>query len=121
LMRSREWLILVLFLTVILLTPAKIQGSTIAPMTPNYELKVFLNPNFVLDSDKKLKTEVLSYFNMPTSVEKIAVQFMDTEDLELNEEGWSVRIRKLESYTDKEFEIVYKKRYPIVNGDITGA
>lgn len=121
--KMNKWVIslLVVALVAILWIPVESQGSTPAPMTPNYELKVFLDPDVVLDADKRLKAEVIQYFQMPTTVEKLAVQFMDTEDLDLNDEGWSVRIRKKEEYKDKEFELAYKKRYPILNGDIDGA
>ncbi|WP_152669139.1 hypothetical protein [Paenibacillus sp. DMB20] len=120
---TRKWLalMLVMVLPATMLAPASMQGAALEPMTPDYELKVFLDPAVVLDGDKKLKSDVMSYFNMSTSPEKMAVQFMDTENLELNQAGWSVRIRKKEDYSDEKFELVYKKRYPIVNGDIDGA
>ncbi|WP_128895680.1 hypothetical protein [Longirhabdus pacifica] len=90
-------------------------------MVPDYELKVFLDPALVLNEDKKLNDAVQDYFNTEDTVEKLAVQFMDTEDLDIRQEGWSVRIRKKEAYSDEEFELTYKKRYPIENGDIDAA
>lgn len=111
--------ILVFLLLCIVVIPEQSYGTT--PMTPNYEVKVFLDPDVVLDADKRLKQEVINYFQMPSTVEKLAVQFMDTEDLDINEEGWAVRIRKKESYDDDEFQLTYKKRYPITDGDINAA
>ncbi|MGM1045702.1 MAG: hypothetical protein ACQEXX_06115 [Bacillota bacterium] len=120
---TRKWLVLmlVMVLPTTMLAPATMQGAALEPMTPNYELKVFLDPAVVLDGNKELKSDVMAYFNMSTTAEKMAVQFMDTENLDLNQAGWSVRIRKKEAYTDGKFELVYKKRYPIMNGDIDGA
>ncbi len=109
-----------IILVSVLLVPQSIIGSSPQPAVPNYELKVFLDPAVVLDQDKQLISSVNSYFNI-TSVEKLAVQFMDTDDLDMNNEGWAVRIRKKQAHTDSQFELVYKKRYPIVNGDIDAA
>lgn len=105
----------------IVIPEATIRSASPQPMTPDYEVKVFLDPEKVLDVNKNLRADVKTYFNAPSSVEKLAVQFMDTPDLDINAEGWVVRIRKQEAYTDKQFELVYKKRYPIENGDIAQA
>lgn len=110
-----------ILLAMTFIVPKTTMGSSSQPMVPDYEVKVFLDPAEVLDSDKNLKTSVKSYFNAPSSVNKLAVQFMDTDNLDINDYGWIVRIRKTEEYTDSEFELVYKKRYPVSNGDIAGA
>lgn len=89
--------------------------------TPNYEVKWYLDPAIVLNSDHKLRSDVLNEFGMPTTVEKMNVEYLDSDDLDLNDEGWEVRIRKMESDGDKDFELTYKKRYPIVNGDLQAA
>lgn len=99
------------------LTPAHAAGTAV----PNYEVKWYLDPAVVLDSDHKLKSSVRSEFGMPSTVEKMNVEYLDSDDLELNDEGWNVRIRKMEEFSDEEFELTYKKRYPIVNGDIQAA
>ncbi len=111
--------VMLALLALLLVVPSMVHGAS--PMVPDYELKVFLDPDVVLDQDRRLKQDVITYFQMPSTVEKLAVQFMDTEDLDLNDEGWAVRIRKKEEYTDSEFQLTYKKRYPIVNGDINAA
>ncbi|THF75345.1 hypothetical protein [Cohnella fermenti] len=99
------------------ITPAHAAGLAV----PDYEVKWYLDPAVVLNSDHKLKSSVLDEFDMPSTVEKMNVQYLDSDDLELNDEGWNVRIRKMEEFSDKEFELTYKKRYPIVNGDIEAA
>lgn len=88
-------------------------------MVPDYEVKLLLNPTAVLGSDNKLKPTVLSTFSMPTSVTKLNVQYLDTDSKDISNAGWSPRIRKKEGASD--FELNYKKRYPISNGDIDGA
>ena len=67
----------------------------------------------------KLKATVLSTFAMPTSVTKMNVQFLDTDAKDIYNVGWSPRIRKMEGGSD--FELTYKKRYTVSNGDIDGA
>lgn len=91
------------------------------PAIPDYEVKLFLNPDIVLNSDHNLKDSVRSYFGMPSSKTKISIQYMDTDTLDINDEGWNVRIRKMEDFSDEEFEITYKKRYPITDGNIDAA
>lgn len=88
-------------------------------MVPDYEVKILLNPTAVLGSDNKLKATVLSTFSMPTTVTKMNVQFLDTDSKEIYNAGWSPRIRKVEDEDD--FELTYKKRYPITGGNINAA
>jgi len=88
-------------------------------MVPDYEVKLLMNPTAVLGSDFKLTPTVLSTFSMPTSVTKMNVQYLDTDAKDIYNAGWSPRIRKKEG--DSTFELNYKKRYDITNGDIDGA
>ncbi len=87
-------------------------------MTPDYEVKLLMDPSVVLNpSDNKLTPTVLSTFSMPTTVTKMNVQFLDKNDKTIYNAGWSPRIRKTEG--ESGFELTYKKRYPISGGDIT--
>ncbi|GAA3407363.1 hypothetical protein ACFFNY_31955 [Paenibacillus hodogayensis] len=88
-------------------------------MVPDYEVKLLMNPTAVLNSDHKLKSGVRNAFDMPDTVTKMNVLFMDTDNRDLYDNGWSARIRKIEDKND--FELTYKKRYPIVNGNIAAA
>ena len=88
-------------------------------MVPDYEVKLLLIPTAVLGTDNKLKPTVLSTFSMPTSVTKMNVQFLDKNDKEIYNNGWSPRIRKTEGEAD--FELTYKKRYAVTGDDIDGA
>ncbi|OSZ99866.1 hypothetical protein A9Z42_0007220 [Trichoderma parareesei] len=89
------------------------------PMVPDYEVHLLMNPSAVLGSDFKLTPTVLSTFAMPTTVTKINVQYLDTitEDFHVN--GWSCRIRNVENKSG--FDLTYKWRLPVNNGDINGA
>ncbi len=88
-------------------------------MTPDYEVKLLLNPAVVLGSDHKLTSTVRSAFGMPSTVTKMNVQFLDTNSKTIYANGWSPRIRKTEGESD--FELTYKKRYAITGGNIDGA
>jgi hypothetical protein len=107
-----------LFTTAILALPAVLASS--GPMTPDYEVHIDLIPTAVLDTTSyKLLPTVLSTFAMPTSVTKINVQYLDTTNEDLSANGWSCRIRNIEN--ESGFDLTYKWRLPIQNGDINGA
>lgn len=88
-------------------------------MTPDYEVKLLLNHTAVLGSDQKLTSAVLSTFSMPSTVTKMNVQFLDTNNEEIYNAGWSPRIRKTEG--ESKFELTYKKRYAVTGGNIDAA
>ncbi|EEM84426.1 hypothetical protein bthur0011_15150 [Bacillus thuringiensis serovar huazhongensis BGSC 4BD1] len=88
-------------------------------MKPSFEVKLLLKPEQVLGDNKEMKQEVLEHFQAGTKYERIQVQFLDTANKSLSEEGWFARIRKKEF--SKDFELTYKKRYPIPNGVIQDA
>ncbi|PFV86314.1 hypothetical protein COL05_00040 [Bacillus sp. AFS059628] len=95
------------------------EGFAASPMTPSFEVKLLLKPEQVLGYNKEINQEVLEYFQAGTNSERIQVQFLDTVNKNLSKEGWFARIRKKEF--SKDFELTYKKRYPIPNGVIQDA
>ncbi|MDP7991283.1 hypothetical protein Q9B79_15950 [Bacillus sp. MHSD_36] len=95
------------------------EGFAASPMTPSFEVKLLLKPEQVLGYNKEINQEVLEYFQAGTNYERIQVQFLDTVSKNLSKEGWFARIRKKEF--SKDFELTYKKRYPIPNGVIQDA
>jgi hypothetical protein len=105
------------FASLALLSLTSVHAS--GPMTPDYEVHIDLQPTAVLDSSNKLLPTVLSTFAMPTTVTKINVQYLDTTSEDLNSQGWSARIRAIENKSG--FDLTYKWRLPINNGDINGA
>ncbi|WP_026910655.1 hypothetical protein [Patulibacter minatonensis] len=90
-----------------------------ANMTPDYEVKLLMNPATTLGSDNKPTPAVLSAFGAPSTVTKMNVQFLDTSAKDIYDAGWSPRIRKTEG--ESGFELTYKKRYPVGAGGIDGA
>jgi hypothetical protein len=88
-------------------------------MKPDYEVKLLLAPSAVLGSDRKLTSAVRAAFDIPSSVLKMNVQFLDTDRKEIYDHGWCPRVRKTEGEPD--LELTYKKRYPVTGGDIDGA
>jgi hypothetical protein len=91
----------------------------VSSLVPDFEVKVLLKPSEVLDSDNKLKADVLSAFGITSSAKKMNVQFLDTRKQDLSAKGWNLRIRKTEN--DPKFELTYKKRYEIGDGLSTTA
>ncbi|MBB3108292.1 hypothetical protein FHS18_000320 [Paenibacillus phyllosphaerae] len=89
-----------------------------ANMVPGYEVKFLLKSGSVLGSDYKPTSALKSAFGLGSAT-SLGVEYFDTDALELDEQGWDVRFRKKSNKSN--FEINYKKRYPIVNGDINAA
>ncbi|KAJ5906996.1 uncharacterized protein N7473_003912 [Penicillium subrubescens] len=86
---------------------------------PDYEVRLLLNPTAVLGPEHELTSTVLSAFHIAPTVTRINVQFLDKGSKEIYLAGWSARIRKAENEND--FELTYKKRYPIVGCDVDTA
>lgn len=84
------------------------EGFAASPMTPSFEVKLLLKPEQVLGPNKEMKQDVLEHFQAGTNYERIQVQFLDTENKNLSNEGWFARIRKKEF--SKDFELTYKKK-----------
>ncbi|KAH8647768.1 hypothetical protein BX600DRAFT_475832 [Xylariales sp. PMI_506] len=89
------------------------------PMVPNYEVHLQLDPSVVLNTDYRLVATVTEAFSMPSTVTKINVQYIDTVDEVLYDSGWSCRIRNTEN--ESGFDLTYKWRLEIEDGDIDGA
>ena len=92
--------------------------ASTAPMTPNFEVKVLLNPDNAIERRGLTPQPVenlLKTFNIPTGESKIAmaVQYLDTGKTKtIYTAGWSPRIRRMADDA-KRIELTYKKRYTI--------
>ncbi|MCM3630588.1 fibronectin type III domain-containing protein [Paenibacillus glycanilyticus] len=95
------------------------QPAFAAVGTPNYEVKLNLDPALVLDSSHNLVSAVRSEFDTGSSYKSYKVQYMDTASQSMQGRGWSERIRKRDD--ESKHEIQYKKRYDVANGDINAA
>lgn len=98
---------------------APLKAEAAANAVPTYEVKFMLKADQVLNSDLTLQDEVLDVFEIEEPASYQLVEYFDTESQELNDSGWNVRFRKKED--KKKYELTYKKRYAITNGDITAA
>lgn len=88
-------------------------------MVPDYEMKFLLDSGKVLNDDYKLDSEYRDFFDTGKKYETVGVLYLETEDYDFSNEGWYNRIRIKED-SDK-FDLTYKKRYSIENGDIEAA
>ena len=88
-------------------------------MTPDFEIKFLLKSAELLNTDNEFNDELRSVFTTPLTVTKINVMFMDKDNKTLYQARWSARIRKKEGIPN--FELTYKKRYPIEGEGIDAA
>ena len=93
--------------------------SAAANAVPSYEVKFLADPALVLNENGTPSTDVLNTFGLGANAQAIRVEYFDTDQLDLNDEGWNVRFRKKEDKPN--YELTYKKRYPILNGDVQAA
>ncbi|WP_341279959.1 hypothetical protein [Paenibacillus sp. FSL H8-0537] len=89
-----------------------------ANMVPSYEVKLLLDSTQVLNSNLTLTSAVSSQFNLTTS-RQTNVEYFDTNSHALDDAGWNARFRKKEDKNN--YELTYKKRYPVQNGNIDAA
>lgn len=88
-------------------------------MIPNYEVKLLLNSETVLNSENELNEEYKDFFSAASNYQNVSVAYVDTPDKAFNAAGWTNRIRIKENA--KKFELAYKKRYEIVDYDMDAA
>ncbi|UKZ74664.1 hypothetical protein TrVFT333_002334 [Trichoderma virens FT-333] len=85
-------------------------------MTPDYEVRLQLDPARVLNSEHELVSAVLESLKVSATPLQMNVQFLDNCSKDIYDAGWCVRIRKVEGKSHH--ELTYKKRYDINNGNI---
>jgi hypothetical protein len=101
------------------MAPAVVSARQAQNMTPDYEVKLQLNPSQVLDAAHDVLKPILDSFNVSEAPSQMNVQFLDTCSAEIYAAGWSLRMRKLEIKPN--LELNYKKRYNIDKEDIVSA
>ncbi|KAK3315638.1 hypothetical protein B0H66DRAFT_565686 [Apodospora peruviana] len=93
-------------------------ASTKSTMTPDFEVKLLLNPSTVLDPvTHDIVPAILSNFSIAdgSAPTLMNIAFLDTPSKEIYAAGWSPRIRR-NGDKPKNFQLTYKKRYPIPDG-----
>ncbi|KAJ5329856.1 hypothetical protein N7452_010246 [Penicillium brevicompactum] len=88
-------------------------------MAPDYEVSLLLDSSKVLTAAHKLTDCIRSAFDVEPPVTMINVQFLDTNDKDVDSSHWSARIRKFEN--ERKLELTYKRRYTITNSNINAA
>lgn len=99
---------------------APLLASDAGPMKlDSLEAKFMVDSSKIVDGDTNdLTQEAKELFGIVESTD-IIVSYIDTDEKTFNADGWSNRLRKKDG--KKNNEIQYKKRYPIVDGDIDSA
>ncbi len=88
-----------------------------------YEFKLFLKEDEVIDTNNNLKESVTKIFNISNNnFKQMDIQFIDTEVQDFYKNGWILRNRKKEDREGKMYyELTYKKRYLLNDGNIDTA
>lgn len=84
-----------------------------APCKPEYEVKYLVNPDLVLNDDGTYKEEFQNLFTDFALKGTTRMSYYDTEDLALNQAGWTIRIRKKSN--KKAQQCTFKRRYSKIN------
>lgn len=95
------------------------QASAAANAVPAYEVKFLAKPELVLNTDGTPRSEVIQTLGLSSTARNISAEYFDTNALNLNQAGWDVRFRKKDDKNN--YELTYKKRYPVINGDVNAA
>ena len=108
-------LVLFVMMAVSMMAPALADPMAI----DGVEVKYLLDPAKVLDAEGKPTEEVLKALGWTGKVKNRGMQFLDVEGKLYNEAGWSNRVRIKQG--DDEYDVTFKKRYAVENGDIAAA
>ncbi|QDH23336.1 hypothetical protein [Saccharibacillus brassicae] len=95
------------------------QAHAASNATPTYEVKFLLDSSDVLNANGSLQASVNAAFEITSAPKRQLVEYFDTNAQDLNGEGWNVRFRKKEDKSD--YELTYKKRFAVQNGQIDAA
>jgi hypothetical protein len=87
------------------------RALAVEPASPAVEVKFFLKPPAVLDGNYRPNHALRTAFQVAEEPVTIRMQFLDGPEHELHQEGWNVRLRRVqgEDYT----ELTFKRRYPV--------
>ena len=84
-----------------------------APCKAGYEVKYLVNPDMVLNGDGTYIDEFQNLFTGFALKGTTRMSYYDTEDLALNQAGWTIRIRKKSN--KKAQQCTFKRRYSGIN------
>ncbi|CAF3541762.1 unnamed protein product [Fusarium graminearum] len=95
---------------------SNIPAGQASNMTPDYEVKLLLKPDTVLNSGNELTSTVLAAFDVLPGVINQTIQYLNTNEKHLYSKDWSARVHKTEN--EDGLELTYKKRYAITANNI---
>jgi hypothetical protein len=107
---------LTLTFSMLALAPASAAQAD-ANAVPTYEVKINLT-TAALNSSHAPTTAVRNAFSIDSSAKARSYTYYDTDALDLDSEGWSVRLRHK---SGENFEETYKKRFAVTSGNIDAA
>ena len=111
---------LVAFVLFVMMAVSMMAPAMAAPMeVEGVEVKFLLDPAKTLDAEGKPLEEVLAALGYEGKVKNRGMQFLDVEGKLYNEAGWSNRVRVKQG--KDEYDVTFKKRYAVENGDIAAA
>lgn len=111
---------LVAFVLFVMMAVSMMAPALADPMAiDGVEVKYLLDPAKALDAEGKPTEEVLAALGWTGKVKNRGMQFLDVEGKLYNEAGWSNRVRIKQG--DDEYDVTFKKRYAVENGDIAAA
>ena len=84
-----------------------------APCRPGYEVKFLVAPDLVLNESGEYIEEFKNLFTNFELKGTTRMSYYDTEDLALNQAGWTIRIRKKSN--KKAQQCTFKRRYSGIN------
>lgn len=115
----KRWLSGVVALVCFLCLAVPVPAHAEENMVPNYEVKLLIDSGKVLNKEHQLNSEYRDFLHTGKNYATIGVLYIETSDYDFAGQGWNNRLRIKQDKS--KFELTYKKRYPIVNGDIDGA
>ena len=111
---------LVAFVLFVMMAVSMMAPALADPMAiEGVEVKFLLDPAKTLDAEGKPLEEVLAALGYEGKVKNRGMQFLDVEGKLYNEAGWSNRVRVKQG--KDEYDVTFKKRYAVENGDIAAA
>jgi hypothetical protein len=82
----------------------------------DFEVKYFIQPGQVLSVDNRPIEAVAEAFGLSDHAKRLCMLFVDSQQQNLNEAHWNVRLRRFEGEEDT--EVTYKKRYSVENSPL---
>ena len=89
-------------------------------MPDSYEMHFLLDSDLALDENHELKPELRREYEISSKVKTYSLAYFETPDRSFINEGWVNRLRRKEGGKNS-FELTYKKRYPVSDGNISAA